>query len=171
MGLRASARITPCQLRACKSKMIDRLLFHSIFSQSDKIVSLTTAAGCPVEPIWATLLAKALDGKSVKDMLTNVGSGSGGAAIAAPAAAAGGAAAPAAEEKKEEKKEEEKEESDGESLKSASAGMVILIALHFDRRHGIRSLRLIYHSRLHSTIIRLHTHVKWQCLHLLVSLL
>jgi len=82
--------------------------------QSDKIVSLTTAAGCPVEPIWATLLAKALDGKNVKDMLTNVGSGSGGAAIAAPAAGgAAGAAAPA-EEKKEEKKEEEKEESDGE---------------------------------------------------------
>jgi large subunit ribosomal protein LP1 len=83
--------------------------------QGDKIVSLTTAAGCPVEPIWATLLAKALDGKSVKDMLTNVGSGSGGAAIAAAPAAGGaaGGAAPA-EEKKEEKKEEEKEESDGE---------------------------------------------------------
>ncbi|UZJ56803.1 hypothetical protein CBS101457_006123 [Exobasidium rhododendri] len=79
----------------------------------DKIVSLTTAAGCPIEPIWATLLAKALDGKNVKDMLTNVGSGSGGAAVAAAPAAGGAAAGGApAEEKKEEKKEEEKEESD-----------------------------------------------------------
>lgn len=83
-------------------------------SQSEKIVQLTTAAGTPVEPIWATLLAKALDGKNVKEILTNIGSGAGGAAAAAPAAAAAGGAAaaadaPAAEEKK---KEEEKEESD-----------------------------------------------------------
>ncbi|PWN21485.1 ribosomal protein 60S [Microstroma glucosiphilum] len=80
---------------------------------ADKIVSLTTAAGCPVEPIWATLLAKALEGKDVKELLSNVGSGAGGSAAVAPTAAAGGAAAGgAAEEKKEEKKEEEKEESD-----------------------------------------------------------
>ena len=78
--------------------------------QSDKIVELTNAAGTPVEPIWAQLLAKALEGKDVKDMLTNVGAGS-GPAVAAPAAAAGGDAAAPAEEKKEEKKEE-KEESD-----------------------------------------------------------
>ncbi|CAO1630022.1 unnamed protein product [Parajaminaea phylloscopi] len=79
---------------------------------ADKIVSLTSAAGVTVEPIWATLLAKALEGKDVKDMLSSVGSGAGGAAVAAaPAAAAGGAGA-AAEEKKEEKKEEAKEESD-----------------------------------------------------------
>lgn len=58
-----------------------------------------------VEPIWAQLFARALEGKDVKDLLTNVGSG-GGAAAAAPAA--GGAAAggdAAAEEKKEEKEE------------------------------------------------------------------
>ncbi|KAK7682584.1 hypothetical protein QCA50_014384 [Cerrena zonata] len=77
---------------------------------SDKIVALTTAAGVELEPIWATLLAKALEGKNVKELLSNVGAG--GAAPAtggAPAAAAGGAAdAP----KEEEKKEEEKEESD-----------------------------------------------------------
>ncbi|WFD40942.1 uncharacterized protein MJAP1_003933 [Malassezia japonica] len=77
---------------------------------SDKIVELTNAAGTPVEPIWAQLLAKALEGKDVKDMLTNVGAGS-GPAVAAPAAASGGDAAAPAEEKKEEKKEE-KEESD-----------------------------------------------------------
>ena len=86
-----------------------------------------------VESIWTTLFAKvswplptnrrcdfnsnatnqALDGKNVKEMLLNVGSG--GGAAAAPAAAggaAGGAADAPAEEKKEEKKEEEKEESD-----------------------------------------------------------
>ena len=51
----------------------------------------------PVEPIWAQLLSKALEGKDVKDLLTNV-------------AAAGGDAP--AEEAKEEKKEEAKEESD-----------------------------------------------------------
>lgn len=80
--------------------------------QSDKLVSLTEAAGCPIEPIWATLLAKALEGKDIKDMLTNVGGGGASVAVAAPAAAAGGAAA---EEKKAEKEEEkEEEESDGD---------------------------------------------------------
>lgn len=58
-------------------------------------------------------MEQALEGKDVKDMLLNVGSG--GGAAAAPAAGgaggAGGAGATAAEEKAEEK-EEEKEESD-----------------------------------------------------------
>ncbi|KJR81085.1 large subunit ribosomal protein LP1 [Sporothrix schenckii 1099-18] len=52
----------------------------------------------------------ALEGKEVKDLLSNVGSG-GGAAAPAAGGAAGGAAA-AAEETKEEEKVEEKEESD-----------------------------------------------------------
>ncbi|KAF9444276.1 ribosomal protein 60S [Macrolepiota fuliginosa MF-IS2] len=78
---------------------------------SDKILAITNAAGVELEPIWATLLAKALEGKNVKELLSNVGSGGGAPAAAAPAAAAGGAAA-AAEAPKEEKKEEEKEESD-----------------------------------------------------------
>ncbi|KAJ9646137.1 60S acidic ribosomal protein P1 [Exophiala oligosperma] len=80
---------------------------------ADKLNTLIKAANVPeVEPIWATLFAKALEGKDVKEMLTNVGSG-GGAAAAAPAAggaAAGGAAEAAAPA--EEAKEEEKEESD-----------------------------------------------------------
>ena len=61
-----------------------------------------------------TILAQALDGKNVKDMLLNVGSGGGAAAAPAAGGAAGGATggdAPA-EAAKEEKKEEEKEESD-----------------------------------------------------------
>ena len=77
---------------------------------SDKIVALTSAAGIELESIWATLLAKALEGKNVKDLLSNVGSGGGGPAAAAPAAAGGAAAA--AEVPKAEEKEEEKEESD-----------------------------------------------------------
>ena len=77
---------------------------------ADKISTIIKAANvADVEPIWAQLFAKALEGKDVKDLLSNVGSG-GGAAPAAGGAAAGGGAA--AEEAKEEEKEEEKEESD-----------------------------------------------------------
>ncbi|KAL9616090.1 MAG: hypothetical protein Q9160_009009 [Pyrenula sp. 1 TL-2023] len=78
---------------------------------SDKLNTLIKTAGVPdVEPIWATIFAKALEGKDVKELLLNVGSG--GGAAAAPAAggaapAAGGEAA--AEEKKEEKKDEPEE--------------------------------------------------------------
>ncbi|KAF8514060.1 60s acidic ribosomal protein-domain-containing protein [Gautieria morchelliformis] len=79
---------------------------------SDKIVALTSAAGVDVEPIWASLLAKALEGKDVKELLSSVGSGGGAPAVGGAAAAAGGAPAEAAAETKEEKKEEEKEESD-----------------------------------------------------------
>ncbi|KAG8860820.1 hypothetical protein FRB96_003553 [Tulasnella sp. 330] len=80
----------------------------------DKITAIITAADVEVEPIWGTLLAKALEGKNVKDLLSNVGSGGGAPAVgSAPAATTGGGGAGAApvEEKKEEKKEE-KEESD-----------------------------------------------------------
>ncbi|KAK5660071.1 hypothetical protein OQA88_13540 [Cercophora sp. LCS_1] len=79
---------------------------------ADKISTIIKAANITdVEPIWASLFAKALEGKDVKDLLSNVGSGGGAAAApAAGGAAAGGAGA--AEEAKEEAKEEEKEESD-----------------------------------------------------------
>jgi 60s Acidic ribosomal protein len=40
---------------------------------SDKLLSLTKAAGVEVEAIWAQLFAKALAGKDVKDLLLNVG--------------------------------------------------------------------------------------------------
>ncbi|KAJ6566889.1 60s acidic ribosomal protein-domain-containing protein [Mycena capillaripes] len=55
---------------------------------SEKILALTTAAGVDIEPIWATLLSKALEGKNVKEMLSTIGVGSG------PAAPSGAAAAP-----------------------------------------------------------------------------
>ncbi|KIL96612.1 hypothetical protein FAVG1_01356 [Fusarium avenaceum] len=76
---------------------------------ADKLQTLIKAAKIEdVEPIWTSIFAKALEGKDVKDLLVNVGSG-GGAAPAAGGAAAGGAAEEAAPE---EAKEEEKEESD-----------------------------------------------------------
>ncbi|KAG0345441.1 hypothetical protein BG004_003704 [Podila humilis] len=80
----------------------------SVEITSDKLQTLLKAANVEVESIWTSLFAKALQGKDVEAMLSNVG--------AAGAAPAGGAAAPAAgaaaaEEKKEEKVEE-KEESD-----------------------------------------------------------
>ncbi|KAJ6020921.1 hypothetical protein N7540_006425 [Penicillium herquei] len=75
---------------------------------AEKIQTLVAAAKVPeVEPIWATIFAKALEGKDIKDLLTNVGSGGPAAPVAA---AAGGAAAPA--EAAVEEKVEEKEESD-----------------------------------------------------------
>ncbi|KAL1971512.1 hypothetical protein VTN31DRAFT_2133 [Thermomyces dupontii] len=77
---------------------------------ADKLQTLIKSANVDIEAIWPQLFAKALEGKDVKELLTNVGTG--GAAAAAPAAgAAAGGAAPA-EAKAEEKKEEEKEESD-----------------------------------------------------------
>jgi large subunit ribosomal protein LP1 len=78
---------------------------------ADKLQSLIKAAKIEdVEPIWTSLFAKALEGKDVKDLLLNVGSGGG----AAPAAggAAGAADAGAADAPAEEAKVEEKEESD-----------------------------------------------------------
>ncbi|PMD27177.1 hypothetical protein NA56DRAFT_616468 [Hyaloscypha hepaticicola] len=77
---------------------------------ADKLTTLIKAANIEdVEPIWCSLFAKALEGKDVKDLLLNVGSG--GGAAAAPTAG-GAAPAAAAEETKEEEKEEAKEESD-----------------------------------------------------------
>ena len=77
---------------------------------------MTTAAGAELEPIWATLLAKALEGKNIKDLLSNIGAGGAAPAAGAPAAAAAGGAA-AEETKEEEKKEEEKEESDDDMVR------------------------------------------------------
>ncbi|KAK4162660.1 ribosomal protein 60S [Cladorrhinum sp. PSN259] len=78
---------------------------------ADKIQTIIKAANLvDVEPIWASLFAKALEGKDVKDLLSNVGSG--GAAAGPAAGGAGAAAGGAAEEAKEEEKVEEKEESD-----------------------------------------------------------
>ncbi|KAF4120032.1 large subunit ribosomal protein LP1 [Geosmithia morbida] len=76
---------------------------------ADKLQTLIKAANVEVEPIWTSIFAKALEGKDVKELLTNVGAG--GGAAPAGAAAAGGAEA-AADAPAAEEKEEEKEESD-----------------------------------------------------------
>ncbi|KAI5854410.1 60S acidic ribosomal protein P1 [Tricharina praecox] len=87
---------------------------------ADKITNLIKAANVDVEPIWASLFAKALEGKDVKDLLMNVGSGGGAPAVGGGApsggAAAAGGAAEAVEEKKEEKDEEESDEDMGFGL-------------------------------------------------------
>ena len=43
--------------------------------KSEKIMTLTNAASIDLEPIWAMLLAKALQGKNIKDLLSDVGPG------------------------------------------------------------------------------------------------
>merc|ERR1719495_225125 len=79
----------------------------------EKITTILKAAGVEVEPYWPGLFSKALESCDLKSLITNVGSGVGGAPAAGGAAApAAGGAAPAAEEKKEEKKEESEEEED-----------------------------------------------------------
>lgn len=112
--------------------------------QSDKILTLTNAADIELEPIWATLLAKALEGKDVKDLLSNVGSGGGAPASGGAVAASGGGGAAAAEEKVEEKKEEAKEESDDDMVSSRLfTGVIGLHADDFDvRRVSVYSIRL-----------------------------
>ncbi|KAI9777411.1 MAG: 60S acidic ribosomal protein P1 [Peltula sp. TS41687] len=80
---------------------------------ADKLQTIIKAAKVEdVEPIWTTLFAKALEGKDIKDLLLNVGSGGGAAAAPGGAAAGGAAGGDAPAEEKKEEKEEEKEESD-----------------------------------------------------------
>ncbi|KAJ7142525.1 hypothetical protein C8R44DRAFT_760775 [Mycena epipterygia] len=47
---------------------------------AQKILALTTVAGVDIKPIWATLLAKTLEGKNVKEMLSTIGVDTGAAA-------------------------------------------------------------------------------------------
>ncbi|CAM1500551.1 Fc.00g097130.m01.CDS01 [Cosmosporella sp. VM-42] len=78
---------------------------------ADKLQTLIKAAKVEeVEPIWSSIFAKALEGKDVKDLLVNVGSGGGAAAAGGATAAAGGDSAEAAAEEEEEEKEESDED-------------------------------------------------------------
>ena len=125
-------------------------------AQADKLTSLIKAANVPdVEPIWSTLFAKALEGKDVKDLLLNVGSG--GGAAAAPAAGGAGAAAggaAAAETKEEEKEEGKHDGTDGHRVHSDISYREGRVR----RGYGLRSVRLddltctvisTYYSTLH----------------------
>lgn len=92
--------------------------------EAENILKLTSAAGVEVEGIWATLLAKALEGKDVAEILTNISSGAAAWVFptrkyfiiltncSAPAAAGAPAAAADAPAEEAPKKEEAKEESD-----------------------------------------------------------
>jgi ribosomal protein L12E/L44/L45/RPP1/RPP2 len=110
---------------------------------SDKLQSLISAAKVPeIEPIWTSLFAKALEGKDVKDLLLNVGSG-GGAAPAAAGAAAGGASGAAADAPAEEKAEEGKlNRIEKPNTRTRSLTISPNREGGVRRRHGLRSLRL-----------------------------
>lgn len=146
------------------------LLILFLFDQADKLTALITAAKVPeMEPIWATLFAKALEGKDVKDLLTNVGSGGGAAPAAAGAvaggAAAGGDAAPAEEEKKEEgKSHREGDIFFGKLL----TNFVFYREGGVRRRHGLRSVRLSgsLYDFTTTSLTSKRTEWKWQRWHL-----
>ena len=128
-------------------------IFDSIRStnlQADKITTLTNAAGVEVEAIWATLLAKALEGKDVKELLSNVGSGGGAPAVSAGGAPAAGGAAAAAEEAPAAKEEEAKEESDDDMVRLCSAylAMLVLLITTMTTTIGLRVIRLSNSCRL-----------------------
>jgi len=114
--------------------------------QADKLQSLISAAKVPdVEPIWTTLFAKALEGKDVKEMLTNVGGGGAAPAAAAAAPAAAGGAAPEAAAAPEEKKKEEGTFRSPSAPLSAGDGTwtnTLCREGGVGRGHGLRSLRL-----------------------------
>lgn len=107
---------------------------------------MTNAANVDVEPIWATLLAKALEGKNVKELLSNVGSGGGAPAAGSgvPAASAGPAAVAEAP-KEEEKKPEKEEESDDDMVRILFDLQLFPVSLTLLlHRIGLRTFRLIY---------------------------
>jgi len=80
---------------------------------AEKIQTILKSASVDVEPYWPGLFANALEGISVKDSITNVGSGVGGngpAPAGAPVTVAVTESVPVAK-KEEAKKKEESEES------------------------------------------------------------
>ncbi|XP_072397883.1 large ribosomal subunit protein P1 [Diabrotica undecimpunctata] len=101
---------TSAELACVYSALI--LADDDIAVTGEKIQTILKAANVEVEPYWPGLFAKALEGINIKDLITNIGSGVGGAAPAGGASAAAPAAAAAAAPAKEEKKESEPEESD-----------------------------------------------------------
>lgn len=105
----------PCG--TCKTTFCITLCIWLYF-QGEKIQTILKAANVDIEPYWPGLFAKALEGVSIKDLITNVGASAGAAPAAAGVAAAEAPAAAAAGgggkggDKKEEKKKESEPESD-----------------------------------------------------------
>lgn len=85
-------------------------------------------------------MEQALDGKNVKDLLLNVGSGGGTAAVATGGAAAPGGDAAPQEEKKEEKEEGEK--NDGRCCFPIGWLICLCREGRVGRGYGLRSVRL-----------------------------
>lgn len=89
---------------------------------------MVQAANVEIESIWCNLLAKALEGKNIKELLSNVGSG-GAPAAGSAAVPTSGTAAPEPP-KEEEKKEEEKEESDDDMVRALFDLQLFLIIVN-----------------------------------------
>lgn len=82
--------------------------------QGEKIQTILKAANVDVEPYWPGLFAKALEQVNIKELITNIGAGTGAAPSGgAPAAATPAAAAPVEEKKKEPEPEEESDDDMG----------------------------------------------------------
>mmetsp|Transcript_2141 Transcript_2141/g.7622 ORF Transcript_2141/g.7622 Transcript_2141/m.7622 type:complete len:110 (+) Transcript_2141:90-419(+) len=79
---------------------------------AENISKVCKAANVEMEPYWPMLFAKFLEGKDIKDMLSNVGVGGGGGAPAPAAAGGGGGGGGAAAAAPEPEPEEEEEEED-----------------------------------------------------------
>ncbi|KAK6205300.1 60S acidic ribosomal protein type P1-B [Scheffersomyces amazonensis] len=77
---------------------------------SEKLTAIAKAAGANVEDVWASIYAKALEGKNLKELLFSFAASA--PAAASGAAASGAATGSASEAAAEEEAEEEKEESD-----------------------------------------------------------
>lgn len=73
---------------------------------SDKLQTLTKAAGATVDGVWADIFARALEGRDLKEILFSFAASAPAASSGAAATGAASEAAPAAEEAKEEEKEE-----------------------------------------------------------------
>lgn len=108
--------------------------------QPENILKLTEAAGAEVEPIWASLLAKALAGKDLKDLLSNIGAGGPAAGVSA-----GGAGEESKDEEDEEEDEDEDEEDDDDSdgpVREVLPSLLGLDSESFSRRSSICSVNL-----------------------------
>ncbi|RKP32173.1 ribosomal protein 60S [Metschnikowia bicuspidata] len=73
---------------------------------ADKLTTLVSKANVEIEPIWAHIFAKALDGKDLKELFFSFSAAPAAAAVTGGAAAGGAATEEAAAEEKEEEKEE-----------------------------------------------------------------
>merc|ERR1712080_41236 len=79
MGKLACVKMASSELASTYAALI--LADEGLEITAEKLSALISAANVEVESIWLSLLAKALEGKDVKELLTNVGAGG-----AAPAA-------------------------------------------------------------------------------------